>query len=163
MPTRVRRRDQFVTRQVFPTWSIEVPLSMAETFVNEGLGYWHAYAFDRSISLTSIVVKDGYRPVPAQEIVSRLPREDGTPFEEMPPGLIGWGCTDDADETARAGRLLSGVVAVDGHVLLATITCDDESWSRRVWLSIRNQPVSPVSAALARARQRLRAPAGVGQ
>jgi hypothetical protein len=153
------RGDTFVTRKVFPSWSIVKPLAMEETFVHEGEGYWHAYKRDRSISLTSMTVFDGPRPVPAVELVRVFRPDYGTPLDSLPPGLQGWAITDAAGETARASRLLSGIVAVDGRVLIATITCDDEAWSRRIWLSIRNHPVSAESAALDRVRQRLGAPA----
>lgn len=150
--------DSFATRHVFPSWSIEMPPSMEETYVHEGQGYWHAYSADRSISLTSMSLTDGEEHVPAVEIVAKLPLDFGEPFAELPPGLHGWAVTNLADPDARASRLLSGIVAVDGHVLIATITCDDEAWTRRVWLSIRNHPVDEVATAVRRAIDRLRDP-----
>lgn len=135
-----------------------MPVSMEETFVHEGQGYWHAYSYDRSISLTSMSLTDGEDRVPAAEIVAKLPLNFGVPFAELPPGLDGWAVTDRADPDARASKLLSGIVAVDGHVLIATITCDDEAWTRRVWLSIRNHPVDEDRENVRRAFDRLRRP-----
>jgi hypothetical protein len=125
-----------VTRRVFETWSIDTPASLEETFIAED-GYWHAYGPDRSISLTSIVLTDGDRPVPAGEIVKVLPRPKGTPVSELPDGLPGWAVLGKAPPSARASRILQGMLASRGRVLLATITADDPAWAKTIWLSIR--------------------------
>jgi hypothetical protein len=129
MPTTIRRR-------VFPSWSIEIPSSFTEAFVEEG-GYWHAYDEDRSISLTSLKVSDRRQSVPALAVLRRMPPSDGEPVDALPSGLLGWAVTMDAGPTARASRYLSGMLATDGHVLLATITSDDDAWRLATWLSIR--------------------------
>jgi hypothetical protein len=125
-----------VTRRVFETWSIDSPASLEESFVADD-GYWHAYGPDRSISLTSIVLADGDRPVPAAEIMKVLPRPKGTPVSELPDGLPGWAVMTKAPRSARASRILHGMLASRGRVLLATITTDDQEWARATWLSIR--------------------------
>ncbi len=128
-PTTIRRR-------VFPSWSIEIPSSFAEAFVAEG-GYWHAYDEHRSISLTSLQVSDGRRSVPPVAVLRRMPPSEGARVNALPSGLLGWAVTVDAGPTARASRSLSGMLATDGHVLLATITSDDEAWRLATWLSIQ--------------------------
>lgn len=128
--------EPVVARQVFETWSIEIPLTFAETFVRED-SYWHAWDRNRSVSLTSIVVTDGKRPVAARRLLRRLPPSNGDPVKALPPGLDGWAVVIDAPQPARATRALTGMLFVDGRVLLATVTADDMAWARSVWLSIR--------------------------
>lgn len=129
IPTTIRRR-------VFPSWSIEIPSSFRETFIEDG-GYWHAYDEDRSISLTSLQVSDRRQSVPALAVLRRMPPSEGEPVDALPSGLLGWAVTADADPSARASRYLSGMLATDGHVLLATITSDDDAWRLATWLSIQ--------------------------
>jgi hypothetical protein len=126
-------------RRVFATWSIEIPVSFAETFVS-GDGYWHAFCEDRSISLTSIVVSDGERMVSAAELMAVGVFLPGSPVEDMPPGLRGSAVTCPSIPPARASKMLSGFLATDGRLLVVTITSDDLEWARAVWLSIRNHP-----------------------
>jgi hypothetical protein len=126
-----------VTRRVFEAWSIDIPATFAETYVDEG-SYWHAYDEQRSVSLSSILLSDADGPVSADRIVSELPSLEGTALNELPPGLIGRAATGPAVQPARAARLLSGMLAMDGRLLVATITSDDPEWARRVWRSIRS-------------------------
>ena len=135
MQTDIRERIAIV-RQVFPTWSVAIPPTFEETFVHEG-DYWHAWDDERSVSLTSVVVNDSQGPVAAKAIVDQLPPIDGTPVRALPAGLPGWAVEVDADPTARASRALSGMLAAEGRVLLATITGNDRVWVERTWLSIR--------------------------
>ena len=127
-------------RRVYPSWSIELPRSFRETFVTEG-GYWHAYDLDHSVSLTSMELTDRGRPVPARSVVRRMRPPKGDAIDVLPPGLLGWGVFGDADADARASRRLSGMLAIDGRVLITTITSDDLAWLRTVWLSIRAEVV----------------------
>ena len=130
-----------VVRRVYGAWSIEIPASFAETFI-DGDNYWHAYDATRSVSLTSIVLTDGDQPVEASRILREIQPELGTPIDEIPAGLAGWAFTSDAPPGARASRLLSGMVAIDGRMLLTTVTSDDLEWARRIWLSISEHPVA---------------------
>jgi hypothetical protein len=82
-------------------------------------------------------LSDADGPVSADRIVQQLPPLDGTAFDELPPGLVGLAATGPAVQPARAARVLSGMLAVDGRVLLVTMTSDDLTWARRVWRSIR--------------------------
>lgn len=127
-------------RRVFTAWWIRVPRSFSETFVHED-GYWHSYDEHRSISLTSFVLDDGEGPVPAEEIFRVATQAlRGTPVNELPPGLLGRAVTARAPRSSRASKLLSGVAAADGNLLLATVTSDDLEWARKVWVSIRHRP-----------------------
>jgi hypothetical protein len=142
-----------VVRRVFDAWSVEVPASFAETFVHED-SYWHAWDEHRSVSLTSIVVTDKRGPVSAGLIAREIPPMDGDPVEELPPGLAGHAGTTAAIQPARASRMLSGMLAADGRLLLATITSDDLDWARMVWLSIRSHPARFPSRRERRAERR---------
>lgn len=135
-------REGTVTRRVFEAWSIDIPATFAETYVTDG-SYWHAYDEQRSVSLSSILLSDAHGPVSAVRIVSELPLLDGTAFNELPPGLIGRAATGPAVQPAREAHLLSGMLAVDGRLLIATITSNDPEWARRVWRSIRSHPAPP--------------------
>lgn len=126
-------------RRAFAAWSIELPVTFAETYVDED-SYWYAWDDTRSVALTSLVLTHKRRPVPAATIVRELPRLGGTPFLEMPGGLAGRAMTGAAIPPARASRVLSGLLAMDGRVLIVTITSDDPGWARGVWLSIRGHP-----------------------
>jgi hypothetical protein len=124
-----------VIRQVFALWSIRIPASFDETFVH-GHDYWHAWDADRSVSLTSIVVTDRGRPVGAGELLRTIPPLAGERVA-TPPGLVGWAVAAPAAQPARAPCAISGVIATDGQLLLATITGDDTHWATATWLSIR--------------------------
>ena len=139
-----RSAERVVVRQVFETWSIEMPASFDETFVHDD-NYWHAYDDERSISLTSLVVGDGDVPVRAESMVAAFPPIDGDPVDALPPAVLGWARTCDAIQPARASRCLTGILAVDGRCLLVTITSDDQQWAREIWLSIRHRPRIPRS------------------
>ena len=133
--------DWVTIRQVFEAWSLEMPLSMTDTFVLED-GYSHAYDASRSISLTSLALTDNQgRPVSADELFRtlQLPLE-GDIINELPPGLLAWAASGPAIQPARASTMLQGMIATDGRVLLVTITSDDVAWARQVWLSIRHHP-----------------------
>lgn len=132
-----------VLRQVFPSWSIEIPSSFAETFVDEGDDYWHAYDEHRSVSLTSVVITEKGRPVSPERIARQIPPPDGMPVDELPPGLRGWGVIAPAIHPARASRLISGALAAEGRLLIVTITSDDLDWGKQTWLSIRHHPAWP--------------------
>ena len=129
-------------RRVFPGWSIEVPDAFEEDFVFEGAGYWHAWDKARSVSLTSIILAEEGRPVSARRIIEQTSAlaDGGTRVHAMPPGRIGWAFTARAEPGSRASRLISGGIAVDGLILLATVTADDADWAMRTWLSIRSHP-----------------------
>ena len=111
----------------------------AETFVAED-GYWHAYDEHRSVSLSSIVISEQGDPVSADRILEKAGPLDGAPVDQAPPGLRGRATTSAARRFAKASRILSGVLATDGRVLLVTITGDDPEWAMRVWLSICSLP-----------------------
>lgn len=132
-----------ITRQVFAAWSVEVPESFAETFVEEDF-YWHAWDDHRSVSLTSVQVTDDRGPVSARmiaEMIDReLPRIGESPVDDLPPGIVGRAVTTAAPQPARASQLLMGMLAATGRALLVTITADDLDWARRTWLSIRAHP-----------------------
>jgi hypothetical protein len=128
--------DWTVLRRVFEAWSIEIPMSFEETFVKDD-GYWHAYDEHRSVSLTSLAIVDDRGPVDARRILDQLPPLDGEPVPQLPDGLPGSAVTAEAPQPARAARLLTGVLAIDGRLLIATITGNDGSWRLRTWLSIR--------------------------
>src|SRR2546422_6641124 len=132
--------ERTVVRRVFRAWSIEIPASFAETFVASE-SYWHAYGECRSISLTSIVITEKGRPVSAELIVRQLPATDGIPLEAVPANLAGWAQFIATEPPAKAAGALSGMLATDGRVLLATITSDDRDWARHVWRSIRRHDV----------------------
>jgi hypothetical protein len=121
---------------VFPTWSVEIPAGFAETFVRPDR-YWHAFGDDRSVSLTSLVVRDDDGPIEADRILREIPPLEGEAIADCPPRLYGRAALASADQRARASRLLSGMLAIEGRLLLATITSDDVAWARRVWMSIR--------------------------
>ncbi len=125
-----------IIRQVFARWSITIPAGFDETFVHED-NYWHAWCHDRSVSLTSVLVvdQDG-EPVPADNLLEQFPAEPGRRIAP-PPGLDGWAMEIAQVHPARAARAISGIVAVDGGLLLATVTADDLAWATRVWRSIR--------------------------
>lgn len=125
-----------VIRQVFALWSIRIPASFEETFVH-GDDYWHAWDADRSVSMTSIIVTDRGRPVGVRELLRTIPPLAGEPVD-TPPGLVGWAVAVPAAQPARAPRAISGVIAIDGRLLLATITGDDLGWTTSTWQSIRH-------------------------
>jgi hypothetical protein len=134
--------ERLVVRHVFETWSVEIPASFDETFVDED-AYWHAYDDERSISLTSLLIRAEHGPVRAESMMAVFPVGEGEPIPELPPAVLGWAVKCDAIQPARARRCISGVVAVDGRILLTTITSDDTEWARRTWLSIRHHPAVP--------------------
>lgn len=116
----------------------------AETFVAAD-GYWHGHDEHRSVSLTSLVIREERDPVRASRILRQAPPLDGSPVDQVSPGLLGRAATCAASEPARASQLLSGLLATDGRLLLVTVTSDDLEWARRVWLSIRSHaaPAQP--------------------
>ena len=129
-----------VERQVFPSWSIRVPATFDETFI-DAEGYWHGYDAGRSVSLSSVVITERRRPVAAGRILRQVaPSLKGSPVERLPPGLLGRAVTCAATQPAKASRVLSGLLVTDGRVLLVTVTSDDLEWAQRVWLSIRSHP-----------------------
>ena len=59
-------------------------MTFAETFVEKDR-YWHACDEHRSVSLTSMVITEDGRPVPADAIARQLsPVLDGTPVYDLP-------------------------------------------------------------------------------
>jgi hypothetical protein len=151
-----------IVRQVFQTWWIELPDGFSETWVPEG-GYWHAWDRHRSISVSSTVLTDRETdaPAPAAEIVKMLAKTlEGTPIDDLPPGLQGRAAIIETDPGSRAPRAVTGFIAVDGRLLTATITSDDIDWAKRIWRSIgyRPAPLPPrLNRAARRARDRARA------
>ncbi len=129
-------------RQVFPGWAITVPLAFDEVFLAKD-GYWHAWDEHRSVSLTSVAFLDekGRRPSARRilkKIAKVMPRDAGEGVA-APANLAGWAAVISPAQPARATRAISGIVAVEGRALLATITADDLIWATVVWLSIRRQ------------------------
>jgi hypothetical protein len=139
------RAPSGISRRVFAAWSIEIPESFAETF-DEDDAYWHAWDDHRSVSLTSVWVTDDRGPVSARKIARRLPELDGSPVDDLPPGVVGRAVTTAAPRQARASQLLTGLLAAPGRVLIVTITTDDLDWARRTWLSIRTHPTPTASS-----------------
>jgi hypothetical protein len=126
-------------REVFETWTIRIPASFSETFVDED-AYWHGWDDDRSVSLTGMLIWSPDGPVPGAlnadvrpDLVGDL---DGVPLDVLPPGVHGRAVVAPAIQPARASTTVSGVLAIDGHLLIVTITADDLDWARRTWLSI---------------------------
>jgi hypothetical protein len=136
----VTDRTVMASRRPFPAWSIAIPASFDETFIEED-AYWHAYDDDHSVSLTSMLLidQDG-RHVETELILAQLLPLDGTPVDVLPAELRGWAVERDAPEDARASRMLQGLLAVDGRALIVTITSDDLAWARQVWLTIQHHP-----------------------
>jgi hypothetical protein len=139
--------EPVIRRRVFASWSIEMPPNLTEAYVSDG-GYWHAYGDDRSISVSSINLTDRGRPVPARLILQQVPPSEGVPVMVMPPGVSGWAVTRAAPPNpVGAARMLSGMLATDGHVAIVTITTDDLAWALDVWQSIRHHsdgaPLAP--------------------
>jgi hypothetical protein len=133
------RVERTITRRIFEAWSVEIPAGFAETFVDDGPNpYWHAWDDERSVSLSSILASDAHGPVSAERIVRELPSLEGAAVDELPQRLIGRAATGPTVQPAIAAHMLSGILAVDGRVLIATITSDDTEWARRVWRSIRS-------------------------
>lgn len=136
----VAAAEPMVVRQVFRRWAITIPADFDETFLAED-GYWHAWDERRSVSLTSVAISDRHgRRVSAARILKRIvnliPVEGGDRLP-MPTGLDGWAVIITPEQPARASRAVTGIIAVDGTALIATITSDDLSWAMTVWLSIR--------------------------
>lgn len=134
--------ELWTTRRPFRAWSIAVPVSFDEEFIPEH-AYWQARDEVRSISLTSIEVDEGDRPVPAAELMSLSRCLDGVPVQELPAGLLGLAVEIATDPPAIASRALSGLLAVDGRILLVTITSDAQDWERAIWSTIRAHPAPP--------------------
>lgn len=125
-------------RHVFARWWITIPTTFRETFVAEE-EYWHAWDATRSVSLTSIILsRNGGKAVQPRAILRRVPPPKGQRVA-MPPGLEGWAVLIDAPQPARAGRAISGMIAVKNAALLATITSDDLVWAAAVWESIHHR------------------------
>jgi hypothetical protein len=149
-----------ILRHVFASWWISIPPEFDEDFVHED-GYWHAWDARRSVSLSSYVITDrttDRRPVPARDLLARLPAPDGEPVAP-PDGLAGWAAVIPVPDSPRASRAISGMLVVDGRVLLATITSDDIAWATEVWRSIQYSP-TPVATPPAPDRAVRRATAG---
>jgi hypothetical protein len=132
--------EPLVVRQAFPHWSVSVPEHFDETFDYEG-SYWHVWDATRSISLSSQLVTEHDRPARAKRLARQLqPPMPGTPVP-LPPGLLGWALVMPLTPPARASRAISGMLAVKGRVLIATVTADDLVWATAVWRSIRYSTV----------------------
>jgi hypothetical protein len=135
-------RETLTVRRVFETWWVPVPDGFAERWIADG-NYWHAWDERRSISVSSTVLTDREtgRPVMAEEIArtfATLLR--GEPIDDVPPGLRGRATIITTDGDAPAARALTGCLAADGRILIATITSDDLAWARRIWCSIAYRP-----------------------
>jgi hypothetical protein len=133
-----------VVRQVFPTWSVRIPLGLSESFDTEG-AYWNAADSRRSVSLTSIVLTDRRgRVVPARKVLRACPPMAGKRVGP-PPDLAGWGVIIEDVESPIGSKAISGIIVADGRVLIATVTSDDLDWAASVWDSIRyDDPDSPL-------------------
>lgn len=140
---------------MFPHWAVTVPAALAETFVTDD-SYWHAWDEHRSVSLTSVVFTDKRgRLAPGRKLLRRLPKLPGEPVA-MPPGFSGHATFGPATQPARASSALSGLIVVDGYVLIVTVTSDDRAWATRVWESIRWVPGTGVVASDTTANDRTR-------
>jgi hypothetical protein len=139
MPRTHAPTEPTIERRVFEAWSIQVPAVFAETFVHED-DYWHGYDEHRSVSLTSVLLSERGQPASAERILDQLGPLDGSPIDQLPPGLLGYAATSEATQPARAGRVLQGLLATYGRVLVVSITSDDPDWALRAWLSIRSHP-----------------------
>jgi hypothetical protein len=137
----------WVHTQVFPSWSVTVPRSLAVIDPTTAVerGYWHARDEQRSVSLTSLILVDVEQgdPVPASEIIDIaagqiLPR--GRKVTDGPQGLLSRAVHAKGGGVGPASRRLQGLIAADGIALLVTISSDDEAWCRRVWMSVRHTP-----------------------
>jgi hypothetical protein len=129
-------------RRAFHAWSVALPGSFSETFI-EADNYWHAWDEHRSVSMTSVVVKEKRRAVTARELIDTMSvvvTGDGDPVEGVPEGLIGCASFGPTPQPARASSALTGLLATDGRALLVTITSDNFDWARSTWLSIRSHP-----------------------
>lgn len=152
-----------ILRHVFPTWWISVPPEFEETFIH-GDDYWHAWDANRSVSLTSMLLtddRDDDRPVMPAELLAVMTPPPGKPVA-MPDGLQGWAVVIDVPPPARASRAVSGIIAVEGRVLIATVTADDIDWATTVWRSIQYGPEAavPHRSPVARPLERVGSPAG---
>jgi hypothetical protein len=128
--------EPIVVREVFGHWTVAVPAAFEETFVAED-GYWHAWDARRSVSLTSLLLTDRLgRSVPKRQILEGIPAQRGETVP-MPPGFDGWAVVVRPPKPRRASRAVAGMIAVDGRVLLATVTADDLAWATCVWHSVR--------------------------
>jgi len=67
-------------------------------------------------------------------------------MDELPSGLQGWAVAADAIQQARASRMLTGMLAVNGLVLVVTITSDDLAWAHMTWRTIRAHQTAQSSA-----------------
>ncbi len=129
-------------RRVFPTWSVGIPVSFDEMFIKED-SYWYAWDEERSLSLSSMTIDEGGRRVSAVEILEVMKPENvlgvqGVVVEELPRGLNGCARYGPVEQPARASSALCGLLAIDGRVLIVTITSDDLDWAKSVWLSIQS-------------------------
>ena len=139
MVTAARRTERTFDRRVFRSWSIAVPIGMEEAFIEKD-GYWHAWSDGRTISLSSIVITDRRGDaVPARKILVKLPAMHGEAVQ-VPNELPGWARSIEAPDVSSAARAISGILVVDGNVLIVTVTSDDPEWNRSTWRSIRHQP-----------------------
>jgi hypothetical protein len=130
-------------RRVFPHWSIAIPPWFDETFVEEDC-YWHAWDLTRSVSLTSMVFVDKRGRAPTvDELLAEHSPMPGQAIEERPPDLPGIAGYGPVPQPARASSALCGILAVEGRLLLATITSDDLDWALDVWRSIRHHADGP--------------------
>jgi hypothetical protein len=146
---RAAARELIGFRQVFETWWIGIPVGFEETWVDDG-GYWHAWDADRSVSMSSTVLRepDG-RAVATGDLEEHLaPMLDGEPIDDVPPDLVARATVIDTVPPSRASRAVTGWVVAEGRVLIATITSDDLDWARETWRSIGYRP-APLPAAAA--------------
>ena len=141
MVTTAPHTEQTIDRRVFMGWSIAIPIGMEEAFIEKD-GYWHAWSDGRSISLSSIVVRDRQgHAVPARQILAKSPPIHGE-VVPVPSDLPGWARSIEVPDVSWADRAISGMLVVDGNVLIVTVTSDDSDWNRSVWRSIRHHPGS---------------------
>jgi hypothetical protein len=142
MATIAPHTEETFDRRVFQGWSIAIPVGMEETFIGED-GYWHAWSDARSITLSSIVVTDRRGdPVPARDILAEATPMDGVSVP-VPNDIPGWARSIEVPDVSWADRALSGILVVDGNVLIVTVTSDDPEWNKSVWRSIRHHQASP--------------------
>lgn len=128
--------EAMIVRRVFPSWSVAIPATMRETFVEPDRD-WHAWDAHRSVSLTSTVIADHRgRRIPPRLVLETVPPPPGESMR-MPKGLTGWAVIFEQPAPARTRRGISGMVARRGGFLLATVTADDLEWAERVWRTIK--------------------------
>jgi hypothetical protein len=138
-PIGYRRRP---VKYVTEGWSITVPGDFADTFEGDGSTL---LLFDatRSVRVTTFTAtRDDGSPVPAAKLIASEHASDRTPIEiPLANGVLSKASIGDSATDGEAHRLLSGCAAVDGRLVIATIThpdASDDAWARAVFATLTN-------------------------